>query len=164
MAKTASPGTVSAAGEEVTYAFVVTNTGNVTLNPVTVRETRFTGSGEAPAPVCPGGALAPGQRVTCTATYRVTQSDVDAGSIGNTAVASGTPPEGGSPVDSKPASATVHATAVAGLAITKAAHPVDVNRDGRIGAGDRITWTITVTNTGAATVGEIKVDDPSAGP
>ncbi len=143
---------------------MVTNTGNVTLNPVTVRETRFTGSGEAPAPVCPGGALAPGQRVTCTATYRVTQSDVDAGSIGNTAVASGTPPEGGSPVDSKPASATVHATAVAGLAITKAAHPVDVNRDGRIGAGDRITWTITVTNTGAATVGEIKVDDPSAGP
>ncbi|MBE1500945.1 LPXTG-motif cell wall-anchored protein/uncharacterized repeat protein (TIGR01451 family) [Amycolatopsis lexingtonensis] len=164
LAKTATPGTVSAAGQQITYAFLVTNTGNVTLAPVTVRETRFTGSGAAPVPVCPGGALAPGQRVTCTATYRVTQSDVDAGSIGNTAVASGTPPEGGSPVDSKPATATVHATAAGALAITKAAGPVDVNRDGSIGAGDRIGWTITVTNTGTATVGEIKVDDPSAGP
>ncbi|WIY05747.1 hypothetical protein QRX60_18570 [Amycolatopsis mongoliensis] len=164
LAKTATPGTVSAAGQQITYAFVVTNTGNVTLNPVTVRETRFTGSGAGPVPVCPGGALAPGRQVTCTATYRVTQSDVDAGSIGNTAVASGTPPDGGSPADSKPATATVHATAVGALAITKAAGPVDVNRDGSIGAGDRISWTITVTNTGTATVGEIKVDDPSAGP
>jgi uncharacterized repeat protein (TIGR01451 family)/LPXTG-motif cell wall-anchored protein len=164
LAKTASPGTVSAAGQKVTYSFAVTNTGNVTLNPVTVRETRFTGSGEGPAPACPGGALAPGQHVTCTATYHVTQSDVDAGSIENTAVASGTPPEGGSPVDSKPASATVHATAAGALTIAKTAHSVDVNRDGRIGAGDRITWTITVTNTGAATVREIKVDDPAAGP
>jgi uncharacterized repeat protein (TIGR01451 family) len=163
LAKTASPGTVSAAGQEVTYSFVVTNTGNVTLNPVTVRETRFTGSGEEPVPVCPGGALAPGRRVTCTATYRVTQSDVDAGSIDNTAVATGTPPEAGAPVDSKPSSARVRATAAGALAITKAAHPVDVNGDGRIGTGDRITWTITVTNTGAATVGQIEVDDPSAG-
>ncbi|WP_410625131.1 LPXTG cell wall anchor domain-containing protein [Amycolatopsis sp. cmx-8-4] len=164
LAKTATPGTVSAAGQEVAYTFVVTNTGNVTLDPVTVRETQFTGSGEAPVPACPGGALAPGQQVTCTATYRVTQSDVDTGAIDNTAVASGTPPEGSKPVDSKPASATVHATAAGALAITKAAHPVDVNGDGRIGAGDRISWTITVTNTGTATVGEIKVDDPSAGP
>ncbi|WP_328608846.1 LPXTG cell wall anchor domain-containing protein [Amycolatopsis sp. NBC_00345] len=166
LAKTASPGTVTAAGQEVTYSFVVTNTGNVTLSPVTIRETHFTGSGEGPKPVCPDGAasLAPGEHVTCTATYTVTQSDVDAGSIDNTAVATGTPPEGGAPVDSKPASATVHANAAGALAIKKSADPVDVNGDGRIGAGDRITWTITVTNTGAATVREIKVDDPSAGP
>ncbi|SEP09477.1 DUF7507 domain-containing protein [Amycolatopsis saalfeldensis] len=163
LTKKAAPETVSAAGQDVAYSFVVTNTGNVTLTSVTVRETHFTGSGPAPAPVCPSASLAPGQRVTCTATYRVTQSDVDAGSIDNTAVASGTPPEG-APVDSKPASATVRATATGALAIMKSAHPLDLNGDGRIGAGDRITWTITVTNTGEATVREIKVDDPSAGP
>ncbi|WP_329059918.1 DUF7507 domain-containing protein [Amycolatopsis sp. NBC_01480] len=163
LTKTASPETVSAAGQDVTYSFVVTNTGNVTLSSVTVRETRFTGSGAAPAPVCPTASLAPGQHVTCTATYRVTQSDVDAGSIDNTAVASGTPPEG-APVDSKPASATVRSTASGALAIMKSAHPADLNGDGRIGAGDRITWTITVTNTGEATVREITVDDPAAGP
>lgn len=163
LAKTASPDTVSAAGQDVVYSFVVTNTGNVTLSSVTVRETRFTGSDEGPAPVCPSASLAAGQHVTCTATYRVTQSDVDAGSIDNTAVASGTPPEG-APVGSKPATATVRSTASGALAIIKSAYPVDLTGDGRIGAGDRITWTITVTNTGAATVHQIKVDDPAAGP
>ncbi|MDT8913237.1 LPXTG cell wall anchor domain-containing protein [Amycolatopsis sp. PS_44_ISF1] len=165
LAKTASPDTVTAAGQEVTYSFVVTNTGNVTLSPVTVRETRFTGSGAAPAPVCPGGAsLAPGQHLTCTAAYRVTQSDVDAGSIDNTAVATGTPPEGGAPVDSPPASAKVRVTAAAALTIMKTAQPSDLDGDGRIGAGDRISWTITVRNPGAVTVRGIEVHDPTAGP
>ncbi|MEU7788975.1 CshA/CshB family fibrillar adhesin-related protein [Amycolatopsis sp. NPDC049159] len=163
LAKTASPETVSAAGQEVAYSFVVTNTGNVTLTALSVRETHFTGSGGPPAPVCPAGALAPGQHVTCTATYRVTQSDVDAGRIDNTAVAAGTPPSGGPPVESAPASAAVRITAAAALTITKAARPIDVNGDGSIGAGDRIEWTITITNTGAVTVREIRVDDPSAG-
>ncbi|GAB3158357.1 hypothetical protein GCM10027258_69350 [Amycolatopsis stemonae] len=163
LAKTASPGTVSAAGQEVTYAFVITNTGTVTLTALSVRETRFTGSGGPPAPVCPAGSLVPGQHVTCTSTYRVTQSDVDAGRIDNTAVASGTPPAGGPPAESAPASATVRVTAAAALAITKAARPVDVNGDGVISAGDRIEWTVTVTNTGAVTVRAIRVDDPSAG-
>ncbi|WP_410631117.1 CshA/CshB family fibrillar adhesin-related protein [Amycolatopsis sp. cmx-4-83] len=163
LAKTASPGTVSAAGQEVTYSFVVTNTGNVTLTALSIRETRFTGSGGTPGPVCPAGSLVPGQHVTCTATYRVTQSDVDAGRIDNTAVASGTPPAGRPTVESEPANATVRVTAAAALAITKAARPVDVNGDGVIGAGDRIEWTVTVGNTGAVTVREIRVDDPSAG-
>lgn len=163
LAKTASPGTVSAAGQEVTYSFVVTNTGNVTLEALAVRETRFTGSGGTPVAVCPAGPLVPGQHVTCTATYRVTQPDVDAGRIDNTAVASGTPPAGGPAVDSAPASATVRVTAAAVLGITKSARPVDVNGDGVIGAGDRIEWTVTVGNTGAVTVREIRVDDPAAG-
>ena len=69
----------------VTYTFVVTNTGNVTVTDPVVTEGSFTGSGTAPVATCPPGALAPGASVDCTATYTVTQADIDAGSIANTA-------------------------------------------------------------------------------
>uniref|UniRef100_UPI003FCE4A9C DUF7507 domain-containing protein n=1 Tax=Streptomyces sp. PTD5-9 TaxID=3120150 RepID=UPI003FCE4A9C len=91
-------------GEKVEYAFVVTNTGNVTLKDVKVDEGEFTGSGKLSDVVCPAGtaSLAPGASVTCTASYEVTQADVDAGSIKNSATATGTPPGGTPPPVSPP--------------------------------------------------------------
>ncbi|MEZ5191693.1 MAG: hypothetical protein R2734_03690 [Nocardioides sp.] len=52
----------------------MTNTGNVTLDPVTVDDPTV-------GPVtCPVGPLAPGDSVTCgPVTYTLTQADVDAG-------------------------------------------------------------------------------------
>ena len=91
-------------GETVTYSFLVTNTGNVTLTDVTVNEGKFTGSGQLSSVTCPEGAasLAPGADITCTATYTVTQADVDQGSVKNTAAATGTPPGDTPPVSSPP--------------------------------------------------------------
>ncbi|MFJ5071158.1 LPXTG cell wall anchor domain-containing protein, partial [Kitasatospora sp. NPDC088556] len=108
--KSASPTTVTAAGQTVDYSFLVTNTGNVTLTDVTVNETAFSGSGTAPVVTCPAGAasLTPGASVTCTATYTVTQADLNSGKITNTSTATGTPPSG-PPVTSPPSSATVTA-------------------------------------------------------
>ena len=66
---------------------MVTNTGNVTLTAVGVTD---------PLPglsavTCPVATLAPAASTTCTATYTVTQADLDAGSIVNTATAIGHP-------------------------------------------------------------------------
>ncbi|WP_197429822.1 DUF7507 domain-containing protein, partial [Auraticoccus cholistanensis] len=84
-----------------TYTFVVTNTGNVTVDDVAVEELEFTGSGPRPQVVCPDErTLAPGNQLICTATYTVTQADVDAGEVSNSARATGTPPEGLPPVES----------------------------------------------------------------
>uniref|UniRef100_UPI0015CCB397 DUF7507 domain-containing protein n=1 Tax=Winogradskyella ursingii TaxID=2686079 RepID=UPI0015CCB397 len=63
----------------VNYSFTVTNTGNVTLTGISVND-----------PVvgtvsCVATSLAPGASTTCTASYTVLQSDVDAGGIENTA-------------------------------------------------------------------------------
>src|SRR5438046_810230 len=67
------------------YRYLVTNTGNVTLkNPVTVTDDLTTVS----CPVLPAAGLAPGATLTCTSSYVVTQADVDAGFVLNTAFAS----------------------------------------------------------------------------
>jgi uncharacterized repeat protein (TIGR01451 family) len=162
--KTANTTAITTVGQEITYSFLVTNTGNVTLTDATVTEGTFTGSGTLSAPVCPTGAasLAPGAQVSCTATYTVTQADLDAGSITNTATATGTPRTGAPPV-SPPSTATLPSTATGKLGAVKSAHPVDVNSNDVIDVGDRIDWTVVVTNLGDATVTGIAVSDPTAG-
>ena len=75
-ADTAGPLTV---GQVINYTYTVTNTGNVTISSVDVNETAFNGNGTpAPSPV-PGGptTLAPGGILAFSATYTVTQSDID---------------------------------------------------------------------------------------
>ncbi|WP_079186459.1 DUF11 domain-containing protein [Streptomyces sp. CB01580] len=153
------------AGEKVEYAFLVTNTGNVTLKDVKVNEGEFTGSGKLSDVVCPDEAanLVPGASVTCKASYEVTQADVDAGSIENSATATGTPPGGTEPPVSPPSKVTVPPNGEGRLDLVKTAKPVDVNKNGRTDAGDRIEWTLKVSNKGTRTVTDIKVSDPTAG-
>lgn len=153
--KTADVETISAAGETITYSFLVANTGNVTLNDVTVAEGAFSGTGEMSAVVCPAGAasLAPGADVTCTATYVVTQADVDAGSITNAATATGTPPSPLTPPPvSPPDEVVVDAPAAPALTIDKTATPDTV-----AAAGETITYSFLVTNTGNVTLADVAV-------
>ncbi|MEU9846162.1 LPXTG cell wall anchor domain-containing protein, partial [Streptomyces sp. NPDC047985] len=153
------------AGEKVSYEFLVTNTGNVTLKDVKVKEGEFTGTGKLSDVACPAdaGSLAPGASVTCKASYEVTQADVDAGSIENTATATGTPPGGTEPPVSPPSKVKVPATGEGRLDLVKTAKPVDVNKNGRTDLGDRIEWKLKVSNKGTRTVTDIKVSDPTAG-
>lgn len=94
--KTASPASGVKAGDVITYTYVVKNTGNVTLHGVSLVDLH-NASGPAPAPkgetltdAAPLGdsndatandgvwtSLAPGDSVTFTATYTVTQHDQD---------------------------------------------------------------------------------------
>ncbi len=79
IAKTANTAGPLIAGQVVTYTFLVTNTGNVTITGVGVTETAFNGTGGTAAVVPSGGAttLAPGANTTFTASYTVTQADID---------------------------------------------------------------------------------------
>jgi hypothetical protein len=106
--------------------------------------------------------MLPGAEVTCTATYAVTQADLNAGSISNTATASGNDPSQGL-VTSPPSTAKVVSTAPSKLGLVKTAHAVDVNKDGVIDAGDRIDWTLVATNLGTTTIAHLKISDPAAG-
>jgi hypothetical protein len=66
-------------GQVVNYSYLVTNTGNVTVTGVGVNETAFNGTGTpVPTPTTAGSTtLAPGGTVTFTASYTVTQADID---------------------------------------------------------------------------------------
>ncbi|MGI9408372.1 MAG: DUF7507 domain-containing protein, partial [Hyphomicrobiaceae bacterium] len=73
-------------GDELSYTYLVTNTGNVTVNsPITVSDDRVA---NVSCPVLPTGGLTPGQSITCTATDTVVEADLVAGSVTNVASAS----------------------------------------------------------------------------
>jgi len=101
LSKSANPLTYSAVGDTVTYTFVVANIGNVTLSDITTTDIPL-GS------VCTVPTLAPSTSQTCNVPYSVTQDDIDARSITNTAQSQGHDP-GNNVVASNEASATVNA-------------------------------------------------------
>ncbi|MEU3560492.1 Ig-like domain-containing protein [Kitasatospora sp. NPDC006786] len=153
IAKSVSPTTVSAAGQTVTYSFVVTNTGNVDLTNIGVTETQFSGTGTSPTATCPATTLTPGTSTTCTATYTVTQADIDAGTVTNTATAHGTPPSG-PPATSPPATARITATSTPALTIAKSVSPTTVSTE-----GETVTYSYLVINTGNVDLTDIGVTE-----
>ncbi|MEE6387721.1 GEVED domain-containing protein [Microbacterium paraoxydans] len=157
VAKTADRTEISAAGQTITYAFLVTNTGNVTVRDVTVEEGTFTGTGPAPVVTCPAGAatMVPGAQVTCTAEYVVTQADIDAGGVTNTATVTGTPPSGEPPV-SPPSEVEVPSEPSPGLTVSKTADRTEITA-----AGQTITYSFLVVNTGNVTLTDVEVTEAS---
>jgi len=135
-------------GSVATYSFVVTNTGNVTLTNVHPTQTQFTGSGTPSAISCPSAAasLAPGAQVTCTATYTVTQADVNNNGIAYSATATGTPSAGNAAV-SAVSTANDPGTQSPALSVTKSASVVSV-----AAAGDPILYSFVLKNTGNVTL------------
>ena len=81
----------AAAGDSVSYSYTVTNSGNVALaGPVSITDDTVTGV-SCPAVTTVGNNdanLDPSEVLVCSGTYTVTQADVDAGSLTNSATAS----------------------------------------------------------------------------
>ena len=115
--KSSPTASYSAVGNSITYDFLVTNTGNVTLSDISVSDTETAPATQAnlSAVSCPEPSLAPEANETCTATYGVAQADLNNGSVSDSATASGTPPASTTPVTSTPSNATVPVYLTTGL-------------------------------------------------
>ena len=137
----------TAVGDVVDYSYTVGNTGNITLTAQqSVTDDKI---GTFPCGTMPPGGLLPGEFVTCTASYAVTQADVDAGFVTNiaTTVSSETAP-------SAPATETVTGTRTPGIALTKTPSITS-----NAAVGNLITYTYTAQNTGNTTLTAVTVSD-----
>ena len=154
--KAATVSSFSGPGTPVTYSYKVTNTGNVTLNPVVVTDPMANLS----ALSCPVTSLAAGISETCTATYTTTATDVTTALITNTGTATGQPPTG----------ANVTASQTLIIPLTGASPPTGpsiaivktANISSFSGSGTLVTYSYKVTNTGNVTLNPVVVTDPMA--
>jgi uncharacterized repeat protein (TIGR01451 family) len=149
MSKETTTATFSAVGQHIPYTFHLANTGNVTLSTPSVTDPMVSNldCGTVPA------TLAPGEFIDCTASYDVTQADLDAGSITNTAT--GQAFFGTTPVTSTN-SVTIPADQRPAVSLTKVPSSPTYGTVGQV-----IGYTITFTNTGNVTLTSPSVTDPS---
>jgi len=140
------------AGDEVSYSFVVTNDGNVTVDSVSLS---LPGAKTA---ACPEPTLAPKATTTCVAVVELTQPQVDAGRI----------PSGEGTVTASPKRSVKLQKPVKTEAVTLAAVPAvasDKTADAKrpVKAGSEVSYSFAVTNMGNVTLSEVSVADPKAG-
>ena len=152
-------------GEKINYSFTVTNTGNVTVTSIAITDTML----GLTIPNSPIASLAVGATTTLTGTYTITQADVDAGKVTNTALATGKDPKGnevkdtsGTAVDNNTPTDTP-LPQKGSITVTKDGVYVDSNNDGKTNVGDKITYSFVVTNTGKITLTNVTVTDPLPG-
>ncbi|MCH8990353.1 MAG: DUF11 domain-containing protein [Acidobacteria bacterium] len=147
-------------GDTVEYTYTVTNTGNVTLINVTLSD-NVEGSIELFGLTDEDGDsvsddLAPGASATGSATHSLTQPEIDAGSVTNTATATGIDPSGGTQQGQD--DETVNLTRNPAIEVVKSASP-----NSGLVVGDDIDYKFTVTNTGNVTLINVTLDDDVLG-
>jgi uncharacterized repeat protein (TIGR01451 family) len=140
-------------GDQVTYTFDVTNTGDATLAPVMVTDDVLGAIGTIPT-------LGAGQTVQLTKTYTVPQGD---GPIHNTAEACGTDELGKDDICDD----DDHTTTVAhpDISVDKKVNDGDHATSGAalvVHKGDEVTYDVVVTNTGDVTLTLTVADDSLA--
>lgn len=156
-------------GDTISYTFTVTNGGNVSLADVTLADPLVTlsgailtdngNSGDSSDSIISAAwdLLGPGDTLTYTATYMLTAGDVGAGQVVNTATAdAATVP--GAPVTGSDTETTFLNT-VSTLSLAKVATLND-GGDGIANAGDTVSYSFTVTNTGTVALNNVSVSDP----
>ena len=141
-------------GETINYEITVKNDGNLTLADVTV-EDALTGNAGENAWTIP--TLAPGEEQTFETSYVVTEEDVLAEKVINNVTGTATDPtnpdEPKTPVTPGEKEDPVE-TPNPGLTVVKTS-----DTEGQVTLGQKITYTITVTNNGNVTISEVKLVD-----
>ncbi len=171
------------AGDTIDYTFVITNGGVLDLNTITLTDPLLPGS-----PILITGAtgdndgddiLDVGEVWTYTATYTITQDDIDIGNVTNSAAISGTQSNGtiqtddsddpddttnvDDNADGEPDDDTItNLPEEPGINLLKTS-AINDGGDGIANAGDTITYTFTVTNTGNISLTTVVVNDPLLG-
>jgi hypothetical protein len=147
----AAPGPEILAGADVTWEYLVTNTGNVTLSGVSVSDD------QGVTVSCPQATLAVGASMTCTAS-----GTAQAGQYANEGTADATSPLGASTSDMDPSH---YFGATPSVDVEKSTNGYDANASPgpEILAGEAVLWEYVVTNDGNVDLTGIVVTDDVLG-
>ena len=159
-------------GESIDYTFIVTNQGNVSLGSIIVDDPLLGGPIAGPDSGDTDGDLELDVTETWmyTASYIITQDDIDDGQVVNQATADGTAPDGtivddlsddDSVLEDDPTVTELCQNPA--IAIVKTGLFVDGNGDNCADVDETIDYTFTVTNQGNVSLASIVVDDPFLG-
>ena len=142
----------SKVGDTVAYSYLLTNTGNVTLagndasGMFTITDDHI-GSPSCTAFTCGAAtSLAPSATITCSASYTITQPDLDSGSVTN--LANGHALFGPTRIDSNPSTQTANATQTPDLTLKKSI----TSGDPFNAVGGKIDYSYLLTNSGNVTL------------
>ena len=152
----------SVVGETISYDFVIENTGNVTLHDVELKDhltdvyalvIDWESSSDKSTD---DGILSVGESVSATAKYDLTQIDIDAGNVLNTATVEGTSPDDEMVDDDSSANTVL--TGIAAIDLVKSTIVTSIDAEHAV-AGTEIPYAFTITNTGAVTLHDVTLTD-----
>lgn len=145
-------------GDVLDYAITAANTGTVTLTAVVLTARLDPPAAPAPSLECTPGApvtLAPGEKLTCTASHTITQADVDHGAVVMIATGSAKT-TGNQAVGAGPVAVTTDLAATAVLVAGNVVTSIeDRNSDTVDDEGDVIVYAVTLTNRGGVSLGTV---------
>lgn len=155
-------GTVAAAGDRIDYGFKVTNNGKTPLFNVTIEDLLPNLVWDENTPITELG-IGDSNDTAFVAHYIITQTDIDNGSITNTATTTGKWGDiGGQPQNVNSSDTEkVDDLGQPALTLLKELKASSVQNPSEV--GDRITYTFTVTNTGNMTLRNVTITDALAG-
>ncbi|MDB4716922.1 hypothetical protein OAF03_02020, partial [Flavobacteriaceae bacterium] len=150
---------VNDVGDIITYTIVVSNTGYTTVNSLTLDDTLIDYNSSSLSYNQPisflsatsgstSVSLSVAGVVSYTATYTITQSDVDSGGVSNTILILGSSSGLTNNVTATHQISTDLTDAIPGLELTKQFTTTDTNGNNKVDLGDIINYTITAENTG----------------
>ena len=142
LVKTASTATFTAVGQVITYSYDVTNTGTVAAANLTVTDDKLGAIAD-----CSAATLQAKATKTCTKTYAITQADLDGSGITNIATATA-----GALKDID--KVTIVPDRRPSVSLAKTADETTYSA-----VGDKIIYTVTVTNDGNVTLKNLSVTD-----
>ncbi len=140
-------------GDTISYTFTVQNTGNITLQNVTVVDPMATLTGTTIPTMAPGAI----DTTTYTAVHTITIADLVAGQFVN--IATGTAHAVSGQDLTTVATVPTPLTVVSSMTLVKTG-VLNVGGNGQADAGDTISYQFLVTNTGPTTLHDVKISDP----
>src|SRR5690606_35994359 len=172
LTKDAAAGTYDSVGDVINYTLILTNTGNVTLTGIAVTDANADAGSITPATIA---TLAPGAVVNISATHTITQGDLNAGWVYNSALATAQDPAGEQVSDTSSAPTSALQPGDQGydpscpectVTVIAQAPALTLTKDAAAGTydsvGDVINYTLVLTNTGNVTLTGIAVTDANA--